>query len=310
MKALIFISRRNFSSAKPRATFIGLGNMGLHMATNLLKQGKYSVSGFDLNKEQESLLVKNGGDQMTLEESLEQSSVVMTMLNTGDIVKKTWRKCFPLVKKGTVFIDSSTISPLDSKEISKEALNLGLIPCDAPVSGGVVGAKNGTLTFIVGSQSQDFESLKTFLLQMGKNVFYCGENSTGQVAKICNNLVLGITTIGVSESVALGVKLGIDPKVLTEIMSVSTAYSWSVNVNNPVPGVFESSASSRNYDNGYNTCLITKDLNIGLDCAKEVGFDLEMTRRALNYYETIENKGHEKKDFSYVYQYILNDKKI
>jgi 3-hydroxyisobutyrate dehydrogenase len=144
---------------------------------------------------------------------------------------------------------------------------------------------------------------------MGKNFFYAGVNSNGQVAKTCNNLCLGITMTGLSESLALGVKLGMDPKVLSEIMAVSTARCWSLDTYNPVPNILPNAPSSRNYENGFSNELMTKDLNIALDCAKNVGLDGELSKKTLEHYEYLKKK-FPSKDFSYVYEYILKNKKL
>jgi 3-hydroxyisobutyrate dehydrogenase len=231
------------------------------------------------------------------------------MLPNSKIVNEVWEAAAKCSKKGTYFIDSSTISPIETVELANKFKARGFIPADAPVSGGVMGAKNATLSFMIGSEKEHFEKVKEFLSLMGKNFFYCGSNSNGQVAKICNNLCLGITMVGLSESLALGVKLGMDPKVLSEIMSVSSARCWSLDTYNPIPEVMPNVPSSRNYENGFSMELITKDINIALDCAKNVELETDLSKRTLEHYETLK-KSNSTKDFSYVYQYILNNKKI
>ena len=180
-----FICRRMHTG---RITFVGLGNMGLNMATNLIKAG-VKVAGFDANKNvTEKFMKEMGGENFdSIESACRESDVVFTMLPNSKIVKEVWEKAFT-AKKGTYFIDSSTISPIDTVSLANVARSKGFIPADAPVSGGVMGAKNATLSFMIGSEKEDFESVKSILSPMGKNFFYCGANSNGQVAKICNNL--------------------------------------------------------------------------------------------------------------------------
>ena len=158
---------------------------------------------------------------------------------------------FANAKKGTIIVDTSTISPIASKEFAAEAKKKDLIFVDSPMSGGITGAQNGTLTFMVGCEKENFETIKEMLLGMGKNVFHCGGPGTGEIAKICNNLILGINMIATSEGLSLGEKLGIDPKILSNILSVSTGRSWCVDTYNPRPGIIENVPSSRNYANGF-----------------------------------------------------------
>jgi 3-hydroxyisobutyrate dehydrogenase len=158
---------------------------------------------------------------------------------------------FKNAKKGTYIFDASTISPVASKEFAADAKKKEFIFIDAPVSGGINGAINGTLTFMVGCEKEHFEIAKMFLEGMGKNIFHCGGPGTGEIAKVCNNLVLGINMIATSEGLSLGEKLGIDPKILSNIMSVSTGRSWCIDSYNPRPGVMEGVPSSKNYNTGF-----------------------------------------------------------
>jgi len=304
---LKIIQRKYFSN---KVTFVGLGNMGYSMACNLVKGG-FKVSGFDSQPEVQHKFQSEGGEVYNnFEESIKDGDILITMLPNYKAVNNIWETSFKIAKKGTILIDSSTTSPVDTKDLAKRAISQGFIPADAPVSGGVMAAKAGTLNFLIGSQKENFENIKKILSPMGKNFFYCGENSLGQVAKIANNLCLGITMVGLSESLALGVKLGIDPKTLSDIMSVSTSRCWSIDTYNPIPGILPSTPSSRNYENGFGMELITKDINIALECAKNIDLDVELTKKTLEHYESLNNKGLSKKDFSFVYQYILNNKKI
>ena len=302
------IFRRNIHTQ--RVTFVGLGNMGFNMANNLVKGG-VKVCGFDANPSvTEKFIKEHGGEKFdSIESAAKESDAIITMLPNSKIVSEVWEKAAKTANTGTYFIDSSTISPIETVELAKKAKSQGFIPADAPVSGGVMGAKNATLSFMIGSEKEHFEKVKSFLSLMGKNFFYSGANSNGQVAKICNNLCLGITMVGLSESLALGVKLGMDPKVLSEIMAVSSARCWSLDVYNPVPNVLPNAPASRDYENGFSMELMTKDLNIALDCAKNVDLETDLSQKTLQHYETLKKK-NSSKDFSYVYQYILNNKKI
>jgi 3-hydroxyisobutyrate dehydrogenase len=158
---------------------------------------------------------------------------------------------FENANPGTVIIDTSTINPMASKDFAADAKKKGFLYIDSPMSGGIVGASAGTLTFMVGCEKENFEIAKHCLMGMGKNVFHCGGPGTGEIAKICNNLMLGIEMIAVSEGLSLGEKLGIDPKVLSEIVSVSTGRCWAIDTYNPRPGMLENVPSSRNYSGGF-----------------------------------------------------------
>jgi 3-hydroxyisobutyrate dehydrogenase len=174
---------------------------------------------------------------------------------------------FKNARKGTIVVDTSTISPLASKEFAAEAKKKEIVFVDSPMSGGITGAQAGTLTFMVGCDKEHFEAVKHVLTGMGKNVFHCGGPGTGEIAKICNNLILGINMIALSEGLSLGEKLGIDPKILSSIISVSTGRSWCVDTYNPRPNILENVPSSRDYNGGFQVSLIRKDLSIALEAA-------------------------------------------
>jgi len=306
--------KKNFSSIGGvnvnRITFVGLGNMGLPMATNLLKSG-IKVAGFDFNQQAVESLRKSGAcSYQTLESALKDSDALITMLPNAKAVQTVWKDAAKFAKKSTLFIDSSTISPIDTANLAKDSDLKGFVAADAPVSGGVMGATKATLSFMIGAKKDNFDLIKSVLAPMGKNFFYCGENSSGQIAKTCNNLCLGITMAGLSESLALGVKLGIDSKVLSEIIIASSGRCWSLDTYNPIPNIMENVPSSRNYENGFSMELITKDISIALECAQNIELDLELSNKTQDHYEKIKDKGFKNKDFSFVYQYILSNKKI
>ena len=299
---------RMFSTGgKKKVGFLGLGNMGFPMVNNLIKNG-YKVTAYDVNpeivKKAEELGAVAAND---VQETAIDQDICFTMLPNTDIVEEARlgpKGIFAYAKEGCLVIDSSTISPISSKKMAEKGEKQKLIVADAPVSGGILGAKNGTLTFMVGCKKENFEEIKEFLQAMGKNIFHCGPAGTGQIAKIWNNLALAIEMIAVSEGIALGEKLGIDPKVLSSIMSTSTSSCWSLNSYNPKPGIIEGIPSSNNYEGGFGVSLMKKDLSIVLDSAAQVGLDLKFGKKAIDYFVEIERQGKGKKDFSYVYQYI------
>jgi len=232
--------------------------------------------------------------------------IVTSVPATKDVeeVLKGPEGIFKNAKKGTFILDTSTISPIASKEFAAEAKKKEMIFVDTPMSGGITGAANGTLTFMVGCEKENFEAVKFVLLGMGKNVFHCGGPGTGEIAKICNNLILGINMIATSEGLSLGEKLGIDPKILSNILSVSTGRSWCVDTYNPRPGVLENVPSSRGYADGFQVSLIRKDLSIALEAAEKADAKLLFGQLAIEQYLKLEKKGYGKKDFGFVYQYI------
>ena len=266
---LSYASRRSFAAAvKPKVGFIGLGNMGFPMMKNCLAAG-YQVSAFDTNAATLKLAEEAGAEIASKAgHTAKDADFVLTMLpNTMHVVEARVSDdgIYANAKDGAVIIDSSTISPIASKELAEE--NEQFIIVDAPVSGGINGAAAGTLTFMVGVEDKHFETVKGFLNSMGANIFHCGIGGTGQTAKICNNLTLALEMIAVSEGLSLGEKLGMDPKILSEIISVSTGRCWSIDSYNPRPGMMEGVPSSNNYMNGFGTSLMKKDLSIVLDAA-------------------------------------------
>ena len=304
---LIKLTKKNLHN---RITFIGLGNMGFSMGGHLMKAG-VKVAGFDADSSVTEKFQNAGGCKFqTLESAVKESDAVITMLPNGKIVENVWNEVSNYATKDCTLIDSSTISPIDAGNLAKNAMAKGFTCADAPVSGGVMGAFNGTLSFMIGTKPEDFEKIEKFVAPRGAKVFNCGEHGSGQIAKCCNNLCLGITMAGLSESLALGVKLGADPKILSEIMGVSTGRCWSLDTCNPIPGIMEGVPAARDYENGFSTALISKDLGIALDCAKQTGLDLDLSNDTAKYYANIRDAGLNNKDFSYVFQYILNNKTI
>lgn len=189
-----------------------------------------------------------------------------------------------MASKGTSILDASTIDPNASIRFANDAKAKGMTFLDTPMSGGIMGAQNGTLTFMVGGEKADFDHASICLKGMGKNIFHCGAAGTGGVAKLTNNLILGISMVAVAEAMAIGEKLGADPKVLTDIWAVSSARSHSVDTYNPRPDVLPNVPSSKNYDGGFAVALIRKDLGLAMDAAKSVGADMDFTERSFGVY--------------------------
>ncbi|MFP3799402.1 3-hydroxyisobutyrate dehydrogenase [Paraburkholderia bannensis] len=281
--------------------FIGLGHMGAPMALNLIKAG-HALSVFDLSADAMRTLADAGA---TLAGSPKAAAAgaewVITMLPAAAHVRAVLSGkdgVLAGVSKGVTIIDSSTIDPASAKAFAALAQSNGNRFADAPVSGGTGGAVAGTLTFMVGGTAELYESVKPVLSGMGKNIVHCGETGTGQVAKLCNNLVLGVTMAGVAEAMALGEALGIDAKVLGGIMNTSTGRCWSSDTYNPFPGVIETAPSSRGYTGGFGTDLMLKDLGLATDAAKQARQPAYMGALAQQLYQAMSSHGDGKLDFS------------
>ncbi|MEP5177654.1 3-hydroxyisobutyrate dehydrogenase [Marinobacter alexandrii] len=282
-------------------TFIGLGNMGGPMASNLVKAG-HNVTVFDLSKEAVQALVSEGAKTAdTAHEAAQGAECVITMLPAGQHVEAVYLGDDGLLAKlpeGTLVIDSSTIAPETARGVAEEAKARNIPFLDAPVSGGVGGAKAGTLTFICGGADDTFAKAKPILEAMGKNIFHAGPHGSGQVAKICNNMMLAILMAGTSEALALGVKNGLDPAVLSEIMKQSSGGNWALNVYNPWPGVMENAPASRNYEGGFLVNLMTKDLGLAFDNAVKNQASIPMGSLARNLFSIHAGQGNGTLDFS------------
>lgn len=248
--------------------FIGLGNMGAPMARNLIKAGHH-LQVFDLNKDVLSEFAGLGAKVSdSPRQAAEGSELVITMLPAAAHVRSVYLNDDGVLKgiaPGVPAVDCSTIDPQTIRDIVAIAAQQGVVLGDAPVSGGTGGAHAGTLTFMVGGSAQHFAVLKPVLEIMGRNIVHCGEVGTGQIAKICNNMLLAISMIGVSESMALGNALGIDTEVLASIINTSTGRCWSSEVYNPWPGIVETAPASRGYSGGFGAELMLKDLGLATE---------------------------------------------
>lgn len=288
-----------------KIAFIGLGNMGGSMAQNLLKSGQ-QVFGYDLSEVALKHFADAGGvvcESPTT--AAAQADIVITMLPAAKHVREVYlgeHGVLSVLKSGSLCIDSSTIDPQTIQEIAEIAQAKNIAVCDAPVSGGTLGAKDGTLTFMVGANEQTFEETKPVLSLMGKNLVHCGAVGTGQVAKICNNLILGISMTAVAEGMALGVKLGIDPKALAGVINSSTGRCWSSEIYNPWPGVCENAPASRGYTDGFASQLMLKDLGLAIDAAQHVDQPVFLGEKVQEMYKTLNEGNAAKLDFSSIIQ--------
>ncbi|ERL54446.1 3-hydroxyisobutyrate dehydrogenase [Psychrobacter aquaticus CMS 56] len=288
---------------KPNIAFIGLGNMGAPMAENLLKAG-YMLSVYDLSESATQRLQQAGASVASSpKDAVSNAQVVISMLPAGKHVHSVYLgkngsdSLLAALPKGTLVIDSSTIAAADAMKVADAAIKLGIDFLDAPVSGGTGGAIAGSLTFIVGGSDDVFAKAKPILAVMGKNIFHAGDHGAGQVAKICNNMLLGILMAGTAEAINLGVKNGLDPKVLSDIMLQSSGRNWTLEVYNPYPQVMENVPSSNGYQGGFMSKLMQKDLNLAMQTAQDTHVETPMGAKATELYEahSVENGD---KDFS------------
>ncbi|WKE66843.1 3-hydroxyisobutyrate dehydrogenase [Gallaecimonas kandeliae] len=282
-----------------KIAFIGLGNMGGPMAKNLLKAG-HEVMAVDLNTQAVAELVEAGASAGSADDAA-QCEVVVSMLPAGRHVAGLYLGETGLLAKlaeGALVIDSSTIDAATAKKVHEAARVAGIDFVDAPVSGGTAGAAAGTLTFIVGGSDQAFERAKPVLDAMGANIFHAGGDGAGQVAKICNNMLLSVLMAGTCESLKLGMAHGLDPKVLSDIMKVSSGGNWVLEKYNPVPGVMENAPASKGYQGGFMSQLMSKDLELAMGAAGEVAAPVPMGALARSLYQMHNKKGNGTKDFS------------
>ncbi len=280
--------------------FIGLGNMGRPMAENLIKKG-YDLTIFDLNKDvlaemqEQGALVANSP-----KEACTDVDMVISMLPAGQHVKSVYmgdEGVFSSLNPKTLVIDSSTIAAADAREVAEAAQAKGIRFLDAPVSGGTGGAAAGILTFIVGGSEDAFNDAKPVLEAMGKNIFHAGGHGAGQVAKICNNMLLGVLMSATAEAINLGVKNGLNAKTLSDIMLQSSGRNWTLEVYNPYPNVIDSVPSSNGYGGGFMSKLMLKDMNLAKVTAEDIGVETPMADQARDMY-TKHVEDHADLDFS------------
>ena len=274
--------------------FIGLGNMGLPMAGNLAGAG-HQVTGFDTVAPVQPPL----SAASSAAEAAAGADIVITMLPNGDILRAVATEVIPAMRKGALLCDCSTVDVASARAVAEQAKAAGLGALDAPVSGGVAGASAGTLTFMAGGGDADFETMRPLFEIMGARAIHCGASGAGQAAKLCNNMILGVTMIATCEAFALADKLGLDRQKLYDVASTSSGSSWSMNAYCPAPGIGPDSPSDHDYRPGFAAELMLKDLNLSQQAAEGVDADTPMGQLARQLYATfVEEEGGRGRDFS------------
>jgi 3-hydroxyisobutyrate dehydrogenase len=282
-----------------KIAFIGLGNMGGPMAANLVK-AQHQVMAFDLSAAAVDAAVDKGAKKVgSAAEAVKGAEVVVTMLPAGKHVREVYEKdVLPNVAKGTLLIDCSTIDVESARHVGALAAKAGLEMIDAPVSGGVGGATAGTLTFMAGGSEAAFAKAKPILEKMGKNIVHAGASGNGQAAKICNNMILGISMIAVSEGFMLAKRLGLDAQKLFDVASTSSGQCWSLTNYCPVPGPVPTSPANRDYQAGFTAAMMLKDLMLAQQAANAAGASTPLGAEAAQLFNLFVNSGNGAKDFS------------
>lgn len=288
-----------------KIAFIGLGNMGGPMAKNLLKKD-FQVTVYDLNASVVADLKKAGANTAdNAKSAIKGADVIISMLPSGAIVKSLYTGNNGLINEiidegndDVLIIDSSTIAADDARFVAKACERQGIAMIDAPVSGGTAAAEAGTLTFICGGEAAHFEAAKSVLSAMGRHIFHAGSSGAGQVAKICNNMLLAIHMLGTAEALNMGAQQGLDPAVLSEIMKASSGNNWSLQVYNPFPGVMPNVPSSNDYQGGFMVDLMNKDLGLSQELAAQSNSATPLGAMAAQLYQIHQAGGFGKKDFS------------
>jgi len=279
--------------------FIGLGNMGLPMAENLQKAG-HEVIGFDIKKNINTVIKISNN----VENTVKDNEVIFTMLPAGKEVSSVYNEIVTKCKSSTVMVDCSTIDIKNTNLIADLAKKNKLQTLDAPVSGGVVGAKDGTLTFMVGGNQSAFKKVKPLFEIMGNKAVYCGQSGSGQAAKMCNNMILGISMIGVCEAFNLAKKIGLKIENLYEVSSNSSGSCWALNTYCPAPGVGPKSPADNDYVPGFSSDLMLKDLSLAQDAAEQSNSHTPLGAHAKKIYEQLLKEGGQGKDFSYILPFL------
>src|SRR6204780_2453233 len=282
----------------PNIGFIGLGNMGGPMAANLLKSGE-RVHGFDMVAASRETSAADGVQIVgNARDCTENADVVGPLLPAGEHVLSVWNDIAPHARQGTLFIDCSAIDVASARKAHAIAAANGVATLDAPVSGGVGGAKAATLTFMVGGSTHAFERGKPVLEHMGKRIVHCGEAGNGQVAKICNNMILGASMIAVSEAFVLGEKLGLSHQAMFDVVAASSGQCWSLTSYCPVPGPVPASPANNGYKPGFAAALMLKDLKLARAAAQSGKAATPLGAHAAEIYEEFAKQGHSTLDFS------------
>lgn len=284
--------------------FIGLGNMGGPMAANLVKAG-HKVLGFDLLPQHLEEAKANGLEiAASAAEAVADVDAVITMLPAGKHVISVYEDIAPKARKGSLFIDCSTIDVDSARKAHELAAAHGHLSIDAPVSGGTGGASAGTLTFMAGGSDDAFQRGEPILQPMAGKIVHCGGDGAGQAAKICNNMILGISMIGVSEAFVLAEKLGLSHQALFDVASTSSGQCWSLTTYCPVPGPVPTSPANRDYKPGFAAALMLKDLKLSQEAAKSAGAETPLGAHAQDLYSLFDGEGHGGEDFSGIVNYL------
>src|SRR4051795_2929418 len=284
--------------------FIGLGNMGGPMAANLVKAG-HKVTAFDLVAASRDQAKADGASiAETSVASVKGADIVVTMLPAGKHVLTVWNEVIPVMTKGTLIIDCSTIDVESAKLAHALAAKHGALSIDAPVSGGTGGAKGATLTFMCGGDDKSFASAKPVLENMGKKIVHCGGAGAGQGVKICNNMVLAISMIAAGEAFALAEKLGLSHQAVFDVVSTSSGQCWALTTYCPVPGPVPTSPANNDYKPGFATALMVKDLTLAQDAAKASGAATPLGKHAQELYKAFDGAGNGGVDFSGIIQHV------
>jgi 3-hydroxyisobutyrate dehydrogenase len=291
-----------------KVAFIGLGNMGLPMAANLVKAG-HAVTGFDLAAANLDAAATQGiTPAPSLEAAIRSAEIIITMLPAGAHVLSVYQAITGQLKPATLLIDSSTIDVTSARAAHDIAAKAKCLSIDAPVSGGTGGALAGTLTFMAGGSPEAFTNAEPILAAMGKRIVHCGDAGAGQAAKICNNMLLGISMIGVCEAFALGEKLGLSHQALFEVASTSSGQCWSLNTYCPVPGPVPNSPANRDYKPGFAANLMLKDLSLAAEAAENAGLTSPLGAMAQALYADFAETGNGSADFSAIIKMLRTPK--
>ena len=283
---------------------IGLGNMGLPMAANLLKAG-HTVAGYDLAAANLAAHTAQGGRAASsVADAVAGADMVLTMLPAGKHVAAVYAEILAAVTTRPLLVDSSTIDVATARDVAAKAAAAGMEMLDAPVSGGVGGAVAGTLTFMCGGTDAGFAAAQPVLQAMGRNIIHAGAAGAGQAAKACNNMMLAISMIGVAEGFVLGEKLGLDRQKLFDITSTATGQSWALTAYCPAPGPVPAAPSNRDYAPGFAAALMLKDLGLAQQAAQQAGAATPMGEHALRIYQALNDAGEGGQDFSVVFRYL------
>jgi len=282
-----------------KIAFIGLGNMGGPMAANLLK-AQHQVAAYDLSDAAVATAVANGASKAaSIAEAVKGAEVVITMLPAGKHVREVYEgTVIGAAAKGTLFIDCSTIDVDSARAVAAAAAKAGMDMVDAPVSGGTGGATAGTLTFMVGGTDAAFARAKPFLEKMGKNIVHAGGGGNGQAAKICNNMILGVSMIAVSEAFMLAKRLGLDAQKLFDVASTSSGQCWALTTYCPVPGPVPTSPANRDYQAGFTAAMMLKDLLLAQEAARSASASTPLGAEAAQLFSLFVNGGRGAQDFS------------